>query len=90
MIGDILVVIASIMLATYIRFGNPFSFPEYAYPMVFLSSSLIALGCLLFAGAYFEYSGKLKPVLTGYFASFFILSSLTYFLKNMPLAEAYY
>ena len=77
MMGDILVVIASIMLATHIRFGNPFAFPEYAYPMVFLSSSLIALGCLLFAGAYFEYSGKLKPVLTGYFASFFILSSLT-------------
>ena len=87
MMGDILVVIASIMLATHIRFGNPFAFPEYAYPMVFLSSSLIALGCLLFAGAYFEYSGKLKPVLTGYFASFFILSSLTYFFKEYAFSR---
>ena len=52
-----------------------FAFPDYAYPTVFIAMISVTIGSLLISGAYFEHGGKVRPILMGYFAAFFILSS---------------
>jgi len=84
---DILSIVGSLLLATDIRFGNPFAFPEYAYPTVFIAMMAVTIGSLLISGAYFEQGGKFRPILMGYFAAFFMLSSLTYFFKDFAFSR---
>jgi GT2 family glycosyltransferase len=85
--GDILIICCALILATYLRFHSPFAFPGYAYPTVFIFSTLAGIGSLLFSGAYFEQTGRLRPVLAGYFTAFFLLSSLTYFFKEYAFSR---
>jgi GT2 family glycosyltransferase len=87
LIIDVLSIFGSLLLATDLRFGNPFAFPEYAYPTVFIAMISITIGSLLASGAYFENAGKVRPILMGYFAAFFILSSLTYFFKDFAFSR---
>ena len=84
---DIFSIIGSLLFATDIRFGNPFAFPDYAYPTVFIAMISVTIGSLLISGAYFEHGGKVRPILMGYFAAFFILSSLTYFFKDFAFSR---
>jgi len=84
---DILSIIGSLLMATDIRFGNPFAFPDYAYPTVFIAMMSVTIGSLLISGAYFEQGGTFRPIFMGYFAAFFMLSSLTYFFKDFAFSR---
>lgn len=84
---DIMSIVGSLLLATNIRFGDPFAFPDYAYPTVFIAMIITTIGSLLISGAYFEHGSKIRPILMGYFAAFFILSSLTYFFKDFAFSR---
>jgi hypothetical protein len=48
---DIFSIIGSLLIATDIRFGNPFAFPDYAYPTVFIAMISVTIGSLLVSGA---------------------------------------
>jgi len=87
LILDALGMIGSLLIATTLRFGAPFAFPEYAYPAVFIALLSVTLGSLLISGGYFEHTGRIRPVITGYFAAFFVLSSLTYFFKDYAFSR---
>ena len=87
MILDAISIVSALMLATTVRFGAPFAFPEYAYPTVFIAMMFITLISLLTSGGYFEHTGRIRPVITGYFAAFFVLSSLTYFFKDFAFSR---
>ncbi|MBM4173732.1 MAG: glycosyltransferase [Ignavibacteria bacterium] len=80
-------IVSALMLATTVRFGAPFAFPDYAYPTVFIAMIFITLISLLISGGYFEHTGRIRPVITGYFAAFFVLSSLTYFFKDFAFSR---
>ncbi|MFM8279970.1 MAG: glycosyltransferase [Bacteroidota bacterium] len=84
---DALSICSALLLATIVRFGDPFAFPAYAYPTVFIAMIGITLGSLLISGAYFEHTGRMRPVISGYFAAFFMLSSLTYFFKDFAFSR---
>lgn len=84
---DAISISSALMLATTLRFGAPFAFPDYAYPTVFIAMMFITLMSLLISGGYFEQTGRIRPVITGYFAAFFVLSSLTYFFKDFAFSR---
>ena len=51
---DLLTVNFSLLFATKIRFGDYFNFPSYAYPTVFIVSSLVVFISMVSIGEYFE------------------------------------
>jgi GT2 family glycosyltransferase len=87
MMLDAIAICSALIIAKMVRFGDPFAFPAYAYPTVFIAMIVVTLGSFLVSGAYFEHTGRIRPVITGYFAAFFMLSSLTYFFKDYAFSR---
>lgn len=84
---DSLIIICSLLISTKIRFGEFLSFPDYAYPTVFIVVVLVYFGSLFSVGEYFEGEHSLRKVLYGSMISFFFLSALTYFFKSYAFSR---
>jgi GT2 family glycosyltransferase len=84
---DSLIAIASLLIATKLRFGGYFNFPDYAYPTVFIGLLLAIFVSLFSLGEYFEKSKSIKRSFQGLMLSFFILSSLTYYFKEFAFSR---
>ncbi len=84
---DLIAVNISLALASWVRFGSIFSFPDYAYPIVFIALSLVVFFSLLAVGEYFENGHSVWRVSFGLLVAFFILSSLTYFFKEYAFSR---
>ncbi|MBM2814485.1 MAG: glycosyl transferase family 2 [Ignavibacteria bacterium] len=84
---DIISVNFSLILATKIRKGEFFNFPDYAYPTVFIVASLVIFSSMFFIGEYFESKPSVRRSFTGMMSSFFILSSLTYFFNEYAFSR---
>jgi O-antigen biosynthesis protein len=88
-VWDALAINAAMLLGTYIRFGEWFHFPHYAYPLVVVVVALVGFVSLVAAG---EYSSYEKPsvgrVFSGMLMSFFVLSALPYFFKDYAFSRA--
>ncbi len=84
---DLLTVNLFLLLSTYLRFDNPFNFPDYAYPKVFFVLTGVVFISMISFGEYFENSKSIKRTFSAYLISFFILSSLTYYFKEYAFSR---
>lgn len=84
---DGLGVLAALLISTAIRFEGPFGFPEYAYPVVLIVVPLVVLLSLLGVGEYVEYRPSIRRSSVGLLVSFFVLSSITYFVKSFAFSR---
>lgn len=87
MLADILIINSSLLVATKIRFGEFFNFPDYAYPDVFFVITLVMIGSMIGVGEYFEGKPTGRKSIFAMLISFFILSSLTYFFKEYAFSR---
>lgn len=85
--ADLFIANAMLVVATTIRFGEPFAFPSYAYPTVFIVLSTVVIGSMIAVGEYFEFRYRVRNVIMGYMAAFFVLSSLTYYWKEYAFSR---
>lgn len=85
--ADILIVNASLLVATKIRMGEFLAFPDFAYPMVFIVCTLLLPTMYLFMGVYDKKTPSFTSTLTSYLMMFFFLSSLTYFFKEYAFSR---
>ncbi len=84
---DLLSVNLSLLLATKIKTGYFFGFPDHAYPTVYIVVSLVMFFSMFSVGEYFEGKISTSRSFYGLMTSFFILSSLTYFFKDYAFSR---
>ena len=84
---DVLSVNFSLALATKIRFGGFFNFPDYAYPDVFIVLTLILITSMIAVGEYLEGKHTVSKSIQSLLITFFILSSMTYFFKDFAFSR---
>lgn len=87
LIADIIIINATFLIATKIRFRGFFNLPDYAYPIVFFVITGVFIAVMIFTGAYFEGKNSQRRTAVSYLISFFILSSLTYFFKDYAFSR---
>lgn len=87
LLADLAIANAMLLVATTIRFGQPLAFQSYAYPTVFIVLSAVVAVCMIAVGEYFEYTYRVRNVVMGYMAAFFVLSSLTYYWKEYAFSR---
>src|SRR5207249_2010314 len=78
---------AALVVGTRLRFGSDFGFPPYACPAVFVALTAVTLVSMLLAGEYFESRPSVRKALAALMATFFVLSSLTYFFKDFAFSR---
>jgi len=86
-LSDLIFANLSLLIASWIRFGNMLSFPDYAYPTVFIVLSLVVFGAMVISGEYFEFKHSVWKTTFALLISFFVLSSLTYFFKDFAFSR---
>ncbi len=84
---DVLSVIATFVLAVKLRRGAYLALPNYAFPTVFIVLPLVVAGCMILVGEYFEYRPTIRRAAVGLLASFFVLSSLTYYWNEYAFSR---
>jgi GT2 family glycosyltransferase len=87
MIADLAVVNSALIISTYIKTGEFFPFPEYAYPTIFIVMSIVIVLSMIFSGEYFEEKHSVRKSVFGVLIMFFITSSLTYFFKQFAFSR---
>jgi len=80
--ADLIFLMISLFIGTYIVFGEFMGFPPYAYPTVFIVPVIVLIVSMILSGEYFEESGSVAATFYGYAQSFLILSTLTYFFPD--------
>ncbi|MFP4368748.1 MAG: glycosyltransferase [Candidatus Kapaibacterium sp.] len=86
-IMDLIAVNLAILIGTFIRYGELFRFPDYAYPTIFIVVSIVLFASLFSTGEYLENKPDLRKSLFGLLITFFIVSSLTYFFKDYAFSR---
>jgi hypothetical protein len=86
-LSDLLFINLAMMVGSYAKFGRFFGFPDYAYPIVFIATSLIYFICQFLNGEYFEKRISVSNTVLSLMMSFFILSSITYFLPDFRFSR---
>jgi O-antigen biosynthesis protein len=86
-IFDFCIVLATILLAAYVRSGRFFSFPAYAYPWALIVPSGIVVVSLFAAGAYSSRKLSVSRSFSAVFFAFVIISALTAFIKNFAFSR---
>lgn len=84
---DLASVNLSLMIATKVKTGFFFGFPEHAYPIIFIAVSLVLFLSMFSVGEYFEDKISASRSFFGLMISFFALSSLTYFFKDFAFSR---
>ncbi len=86
-LADILAINFALLVSTKYRFGGFLSFPDYAYPTVFIAVSVVMFISMIAVGEYFENRYTARRALFGLMISFFVLSSLTYYFKDFAFSR---
>jgi O-antigen biosynthesis protein len=86
-LSDIIAINLALIFSTWYRFDGFFSFPDYAYPTVFIVVTVVMFVSMFFVGEYFETKPTARRALFGLMISFFILSSLTYYFKDYAFSR---
>ncbi len=84
---DLIAINISLLFASLIRFGSFFSFPNYAYPTVFIALSLVIFCSMIATGEYFERRNSFWGTSFGLMIAFFVLSALTYFFNEFAFSR---
>ncbi len=87
MLVDLVVVVFSFFVGEFVRFGQIFALPKYAYPEVLIVPPLIVLFSLYSFGVYTNRKFSIGYSLIGVWFSSLILSSLTFFLKQYAFSR---
>ncbi len=87
MLIDLVVVVFSFLLGEFVRFGQIFALPKYAYPEVLIVPPFIVLFSLYSFGIYTNRKFSIGYALIGVWFSSLILSSLTFFLKQYAFSR---
>lgn len=84
---DLILVNLSLLLSSYLRWGNFFPFPDYAYPTVFVFLSIVTFMSMLLSGEYFEQNQTIRKSFFGLLSSLIILTFLTYFFRDFAFSR---
>lgn len=84
---DLIIVNLSLILSSYLRWGQAFPFPDYAYPTVFIFLSIITFISMLFSGEYFEQNQTIRKSFFGLLSSLLILTFFTYFFRDFAFSR---
>jgi hypothetical protein len=84
---DIVATIVGFMIGSSIKFGGPFNYPDYAFPMVIVLPPFIFVAVLAMVGAYSSGDRTPARALLGYLLGFFALSTLPYFFKDYAFSR---
>jgi len=79
---DAVTMVLALIAAEFLRYGDVFTLPSYAYPTVFVVSVLVLLASQYAVGSYTKEDFKTVRSGLGVFLSFLVLSSLTFFFKE--------
>jgi len=86
-LSDLFFINVALLIGSYAKFGRFFGFPDYAYPIVFIAISAVYFICQFFNGEYFEKRISVSNTVLSLMMSFFILSSITYFLPSFRFSR---
>lgn len=84
---DWLLVIASLAAAAYLRFGEIFRFPDYAYPALLIVPGAIIVTVMYFAGVYTVHRFSLIRAATSVVIGYVVISALTFFFKEYAFSR---
>lgn len=84
---DFLLVGFSFMIGEYLRFGELFRLPLYAYPAIFTVPGVLTVSTLSALGLYTTRKHSLVRTFYGVIVSFILLSSLTFFFKEYAFSR---
>lgn len=84
---DLALVNGALLLSTKLKTGDFFHFPDYAYPTIFITISIVLLLSMLISGEYFEGRHSVRKTVFGVLVMFFLTSSLTYFFKQYAFSR---
>jgi len=84
---DSLVIIASLLVATKLRFGSFFGFPEYAYPTALIVPLFVTIGFMLTLGVYGKQWRSFPKTILAIILGFLVISTLPFFFKNFAFSR---
>lgn len=84
---DVAATLVGFMIGSTIKFGGPFTYPDYAFPLVLILPSLIFIVALGLTGGYTSDDRTPSRALLGIMLGFFVLSSLPYFFKSYAFSR---
>ncbi len=85
---DTVILLGSLLLSEYLRKGMILSFPDYAYPSVYIVPVVLMVGTLMTMGVYTHRSMSISRTVTGVVVSFVMLAALTAFVKEFAFSRA--
>ncbi|CUT02914.1 glycosyltransferase [Candidatus Chrysopegis kryptomonas] len=87
MLVDLVIVLFSFLAGEFIRFGQIFALPKYAYPEVLIVPPLITIFSLYAFGVYTNRKFSIGYSVIAVWFSALVLSSLTFFLKEYAFSR---
>lgn len=84
---DMLIVVATILVGEYIRKGRLFTFPEYAYPWVFIVPAAIVGFALFLNGVYTEHKLSVSRSFAAVLSANVVISALVAFEKDFAFSR---
>ncbi|MEW6062042.1 MAG: glycosyltransferase, partial [Bacteroidota bacterium] len=85
--ADMIIVVATILIGEYIRKGKLFTFPEYAYPWVFIVPAAIVGFALFLNGVYTEHKLSVSRSFAAVFSANVVISALVAFEKDFAFSR---
>lgn len=84
---DTLATLLGFMIGSTIKFGGPFIYPDYAFPLVLILPPLLFVAALAVVGGYSSDDRTPARALLGFMLGFFVLSTLPYFFKDYAFSR---
>ncbi|MDE3058340.1 MAG: glycosyltransferase [Bacteroidota bacterium] len=86
-VADVLLVDAAILSAALYRTGRLHSFPDYAYPWVFIIPALVVVASLYFSGVYSYRRFSVSRSFAAVFMAFIVISAITAFFLEFAFSR---
>ncbi|MEX1139046.1 MAG: glycosyltransferase [Bacteroidota bacterium] len=84
---DLVLIVLGLILAEYIRIGQVFYFPAYAYPAVYTIPTVLIIVGLYAAGVYTHHRMSTSRTVLVVFASYVVVSALVAFFKDYAFSR---
>lgn len=84
---DVALIILSLMIAEFIRMGQVFYFPAYAYPAVYAVPALLITTGMYLSGVYVRHPFSVSRTAVVVFASYVFVSALVAFFKDYAFSR---
>jgi GT2 family glycosyltransferase/lipopolysaccharide/colanic/teichoic acid biosynthesis glycosyltransferase len=84
---DFALVDCALLISEYFRFGDVFSFPSYAYPIVWTVPALIVVATMYFSGLYTSNRFSVSRSAIAVVASYVIISATVFFAKDFAFSR---